>query len=366
MALVDYDSSPSSSSEDADTLENTTSRSSAQTRTAAGDPPVAKRPRKLPALPSSFDTVPKDDPSLHQGRTRTRRYVDGEFNTHVYIPLSIPPSLRTTLNSAISSLSSCLPDHTINPLIPSLHVSLTQPLPLRRHQIQSFRDELRHRLSRDNPDRIPTTSSGPTPNPTLTSKRSSESSRGTSSSFRPMPFKLSLAGRFKGYANRVPGGAEGSGGRAFLALRIGAGVVEIKDIVDKIIHPLLEIVHLPRYHENPEFHTSIAWTLIDSNSNTNIDVVDDEMQISPEGDFPESGLITVKSRSPSSLTPPTESPPSKENASSMKTPLTDAIFTKLNDEFEAKILACQPRGGWIVEALHLKVGKEITVIPLAA
>ncbi|KAE8539737.1 hypothetical protein D1P53_003673 [Cryptococcus gattii VGV] len=180
----------------------------------------AKKQKKLPTLPLNFNTTPKDDPSLHQGRTRSRPYVDGEYNTHVYISLSISLELSKILKTIIAKLPPS--PSPIHALLPNLHISLTRPVPLRRHQIQPFRDELASGLG------------------------------------QTCAFKLSLVGSVNPYYNEVTGGGSN---RAFLALRVGAGASELKKIVDGVLDPTLKKLHLPTYHDTPEFHTSFAWTL---------------------------------------------------------------------------------------------------------
>lgn len=41
--------------------------------------------RTLPRLPSSFGASPQDDPRAHQGRVRSRPWVQGEWAVHVYL-----------------------------------------------------------------------------------------------------------------------------------------------------------------------------------------------------------------------------------------------------------------------------------------
>lgn len=134
-----------------------------------------------------YHTGPADNPAEHQGRHRSRPYVDGDYTAHVYIEggryiyaveaqddveslnrsvCSVRPSpqLRTALEEVISSAQEILnrtyPDpptifSALKPasvdrldvassskLLPAiantsinLHISLTHPLPLRAHQI---------------------------------------------------------------------------------------------------------------------------------------------------------------------------------------------------------------------------------------
>lgn len=138
---------------------------------------------------------------------RSRPYVDGEYNTHVYLSCALIPILQTSLFSykltrdavsiswklskILETIIAQLPPspNPIHSLLPNLHISLTRPVPLRRHQIQPFRDELASRLG------------------------------------QICPFKLSLVGSVKAYYNEVTGGGSN---RAFLALRVGAGAREVR------------------------------------------------------------------------------------------------------------------------------------------
>ncbi|KAL0252412.1 hypothetical protein I308_101803 [Cryptococcus tetragattii IND107] len=253
----------------------------------------AKKQKKLPILPSNFNTTPEDDPSLHQGRTRSRPYVDGEYNTHVYISLSVSLELSKILKTIIAKLPSS--PSPIHALLPNLHISLTRPVPLRRHQIQPFRDELASRLG------------------------------------QTCAFKLSLVGSVNPYYNEVTGGGSN---RAFLALRVGAGASELKKIVDGVLDPTLKELHLPTYHDDPEFHTSFAWTLFSTKT---------DGQDTPRGVLPASDGQSVKAPG---------------------LPFDKKDLDKVNSIFESKILKAQPRGGWTISSVEVKVAKEITTIPL--
>ncbi|ALO60446.1 hypothetical protein CNC01375 [Cryptococcus deneoformans JEC21] len=277
MALVDYGSS--SDDEEGHALQKSASPS--------------KKQKKLPSLPLTFDTAPKDDPSLHQGRKRSRPYVDGEYNTHVYLSLSIPLRLSKILETIIAKLPPS--PNPIHALLPSLHISLTRPVPLRRHQIQPFKDELASRLG------------------------------------QICTFKLSLTGSVKAYYNEVTGGGSN---RVFLALRVGAGVSELKKIVDVVLDPTLKKIHLPTYHDNPEFHTSFAWTLFSTKTN--------------DQDTSRGNLSAFGDRS--------EETPGL--------PFGEEDLDRVNSIFESEVLKAQPAGGWTISSVEVKVAKEIATIPL--
>ncbi|OXG15039.1 hypothetical protein C367_05703 [Cryptococcus neoformans Ze90-1] len=278
MALVDY----SSSSDDEE-------GHASQKRAT----PPSKKPKKLPSLPLTFDIAPKDDPSLHQGRMRSRPYVDGEYNTHVYLSLSISWKLSKILETIIAQLPPS--PNPIHSLLPNLHISLTRPVPLRRHQIQPFRDELASRLG------------------------------------QICPFKLSLVGSVKAYYNEVTGGGSN---RAFLALRVGAGARELKKIVDVVLDPTLKKIHRPTYHDNPEFHTSFAWTLFSTKTDN---------QDTSHGNHSASGYRS-------------------EEAQGL--PFGEEDLNRVNSTFESEVLKAQPAGGWTISSVEVKIAKEIATIPL--
>jgi len=121
-------------------------------------------------------------------------------------PVNVPRPLRDVLESLIDRIRVLCPGFEVHSLLDSppqpnetrtksqaLHISLTHPLPLRRSQTKAFQADLTHRLA-----------------------------EGGSKSF-----KLSLAGALRVYYNGRRYGGEGKGGRAFLALRVGAGSDEV-------------------------------------------------------------------------------------------------------------------------------------------
>lgn len=101
---------------------------------------------------------------------------------------TVTPSkqLAKVLQEATAFCQTLLPHQTLHSS-PTLHVSLTHPLPLRRAQIDPFRADLARRIAGFG------------------------------------KFKLSAVGALVGYRNGRATGGEGSGGRAFLAIRVGAG-----------------------------------------------------------------------------------------------------------------------------------------------
>lgn len=150
------------------------------------------------------------------------------------VPVVLPKALHEVLTELIDSTRSLVMNHDIHSfLLPAtsaavsnvpgeqtpkssrlpLHISLTHPLPLRRSQIRSFRDDLAHRLG--GPGGLGGLGLG-----------------GLGAGVTEASgFRLSLAQRVSGYVNGRRYGGEGVGGRAFLALRVGAGSKEVSDVL---------------------------------------------------------------------------------------------------------------------------------------
>ncbi|KAK4129413.1 hypothetical protein N657DRAFT_660773 [Parathielavia appendiculata] len=118
----------------------------------------------LPPLPASFHdlyastvrTTTRDDPSLHQGRTRQIPHVPGNWPTHIYIEWHPPPAVHELLTELVSSLqsqaSSALAgdtNTTITNFLQSdlgapqpLHISLSRPIVLSSDDRATFLREV--------------------------------------------------------------------------------------------------------------------------------------------------------------------------------------------------------------------------------
>lgn len=159
--LISYSSSSgeSSSPEPEDTPIVSTSKSTS---------PQPKK-RKLPPLSSQLTIpTPVDDPSKHQGRTRTVPHVDGQWAAYVYVPIkagsrdNIGRLVRRTLASARERESmGCLrsigfgidsdglgkgkarDDNGTRTEDDELHISLSRPVFLRAHQREEFKRAVR-------------------------------------------------------------------------------------------------------------------------------------------------------------------------------------------------------------------------------
>jgi hypothetical protein len=63
--------------------------------------------------------------------------------------------------------------------------------------------------------------------------------------------------------------------RAFLALEVGAGYEQFKALVDSLA-PTLDGLRQGRYYEQPRFHASFAWALLDNSM-----IIPEPMVLSP-------------------------------------------------------------------------------------
>jgi hypothetical protein len=140
--------------------------------------PLVKK-RKLPTLSHSLTVpTPVDNPSLHQGRTRTIPYKEGQWATHVYVPVLLSrgtllyktvADLLCSAKARVSALHATSPvtdeilqkingdylpadikqdavesvsvNQSVTNLGPKieLHISLSRPLYLHTHQRQEFK-----------------------------------------------------------------------------------------------------------------------------------------------------------------------------------------------------------------------------------
>jgi len=116
-------------------------------------PPAIKK-RRLPALASHLmPAVPLDDPSKHQGRTRSTPHVEGQWAAYVYVPLVLHGALRGTVERAVAMAKQEVPSvHVLGAsdadadsvaAVRELHISLTRPFFIRTHQKEEIKRAVR-------------------------------------------------------------------------------------------------------------------------------------------------------------------------------------------------------------------------------
>ena len=97
---------------------------------------------------------------------------------------------------------------------------------------------------------------------------------------------------------------------------------------------MLQKLHRPLYHSDPEYHASFAWCLTDPLGRGD----------AGEGDVELCGPELA--------------------GTPVKVPISDETVTKVSDQFQRLILDAQPKGGWFVNKIVLKIGKDKTELAL--
>ncbi|CUA68783.1 Eukaryotic translation initiation factor 3 subunit A [Rhizoctonia solani] len=189
--------------------------------------------RALPALDASlFTPSPIDDPSKHQGRKRTIPYVEGQFIAHVYVPIKLQGDFLALLRRIVGcAQSDTTAWHSLLENVPATtgeqtpssaslsfrsHLSLSRPVPLRAHQRDGFRKEVR--------------------------KAALERTQ------------------FVGSFAQLTTLTNEDQSRTFLCVEIGAGHNEFHALSQSLSAHLASLRQLP-YYPQPRFHISIAWML---------------------------------------------------------------------------------------------------------
>ncbi|KAL0069785.1 poly(U)-specific 3'-to-5' RNA exonuclease [Marasmius tenuissimus] len=205
--------------------------SSSEEETVAEEPVQVKKKRKLPPLQSSVIVpVPNDDPSLHQGRIRSTPHVEGQWAVHVYISVIVEPRspLHQLLQNVLKTAKESCPALQLVPGLDNfdgdhktteLHISLSRPLFVRAYQKEEVKRSVR-RLAQSSP-----------------------------------PFKASFSS-----FSRLP---NDENTRTFVALDIGGGFPELKSLTERLTSSL-QSFRQKVYYDEPRFHASIAWALLES------------------------------------------------------------------------------------------------------
>ena len=160
--LVSYGESSTSEGEvEEDGSETTLPKKRPKSSSTSPQPPPAaatdtkQRKRQLPALAAHLaSSVPLDDPSKHQGRTRTTPHVDGQWAAYVYVPIAVRGALRRIVERAVdiarkgegdsgTSVDIHMVGSSDENVACELHVSLTRPFFLRAYQREEMKRAVR-------------------------------------------------------------------------------------------------------------------------------------------------------------------------------------------------------------------------------
>ncbi|CAG8605849.1 14073_t:CDS:2 [Cetraspora pellucida] len=200
--------------------------------------------KKLPPLPLEFLELYQDerrknytkhieDPLSHQGRTRAKPHVEGNWATHVYMEVVIPEDFKSLLRKMKSCAQNAARETSFkffeNDMISSvdsqkivndskLHISLSRPLFLKYFQIEKFWENLR---------------------------------KGFENKKR---FSLSFS--------EISHFTNDDKTRSFLALEVGGGVNELKILLEHV-NKVAKDFRQNEFYENPRFHASVLWSLGD-------------------------------------------------------------------------------------------------------
>ncbi|KZV61625.1 hypothetical protein PENSPDRAFT_693237 [Peniophora sp. CONT] len=291
------------------------SDSSSEEETPASAPPPTKK-RRLPALSSSVIVpTPVDDPSKHQGRTRSSPHVEGQWAAYVYVALPLRGAEHGALarivrrafakakelEPALHAIGSAADDLTG---LSELHISLTRPVFLRAHQ----RDDVK-----------------------LAVKRAAQASKS---------FTLSFAS-FSQLTNDERT-------RTFICMEVGAGHSELKTL-SEALSPTLRQFRQRSYYDSPRFHVSFAWALLDSQSRLGV--------VAPES-VPLSTSTTTTTESVSASLGP-ESTPTFPRVRD----LPDGLLATLNKDFARELSGAG--ASFEVDDVRIRIGKDVSAYRLS-
>ncbi|KAH9010222.1 hypothetical protein EDB85DRAFT_2296913 [Lactarius pseudohatsudake] len=283
------------------------SGSSSENEEEIPPPPPPVKKRRLPPLASHLmPAIPLDDPSKHQGRTRAIPHVEGQWAAHVYVSLVLRGALRGIVERAVSIARQEVAgvrllggaDSDPNPdsvaAVRELHISLTRPFFLRAHQKEEMK-----RAVRDAAKAHP-------------------------------PFTASFAA-FSDLTNDEHT-------RTFLCMEVGAGHGELRALSDTLTPTLLSF-HQKEYYEQPRFHASFAWVLLER----------------PTQHTPSE---TLEPLTPLPASPPLEDRPSEDTRPSPTVPrLPETTIPALNAGLGSQLKGSA--GVFEVGRVHIRIGKDV-------
>eukprot|EP00301_Raphidiophrys_heterophryoidea_P024136 c7737_g1_i2.p1 GENE.c7737_g1_i2~~c7737_g1_i2.p1 ORF type:complete len:337 (-),score=96.63 c7737_g1_i2:525-1535(-) len=91
-----------------------------------------------PPVLSFSKPIPVDDPEKHGGRARIFPHIEGNYATHVFIPLDPSPALEAGIRDVLGHVGAHHGE-LVRILPPDpIHISLTRTFALRKHQIDPF------------------------------------------------------------------------------------------------------------------------------------------------------------------------------------------------------------------------------------
>ena len=110
-------------------------------------PPIATLPPPFDAPTAELPSPPLDPPMggrevASDGRVRQFEHVDGQYATHVYLPVAPPPPLERAVGTAVRDLGESARAVESD----AWHISLSRTLVLRRPELANFVEALRHAL----------------------------------------------------------------------------------------------------------------------------------------------------------------------------------------------------------------------------
>ncbi|MBW0503399.1 hypothetical protein O181_043114 [Austropuccinia psidii MF-1] len=216
--------------------------------------------RKLPSPQfknsnSTQNKIMDDDPNLHQGRKRSQAHVEGNWLTHVFIPINLNQNFQKILNAIIAKLNQIPDSKTWYSLIDdnlaaqdkkkteiSLHLSLTRPIYLKTNERREFHEQLKKAI---------------------------------------MDVEL-----FEIYFANCATLSNDEHTRGFLVLEVGNGHFLLMNLLERV-NSILDQFCLPKYYEFPRFHISFGWCLMNPSEKSKNDIP------SSSGFIPEKVLQTI-------------------------------------------------------------------------
>ncbi|TIA81137.1 hypothetical protein E3P98_02217 [Wallemia ichthyophaga] len=184
---------------------------------------VAGNTPQVPQLPAPFQPkLPNDNPAQHQGRTRSKPFIEGAYSAHVFLSVPFEYKLQKILSEIYQHFTYKYKSlHSLFPNDPDVendcYISLSRPLSLRYHQLKKFNSDV------------------------------------GSVSKHHRPITISFSHLTVLYNDNKT--------RAFVVIPVVAGYSDLKRLVDELDDGPIDAHHQEKYYDPPIFHTSIGWLL---------------------------------------------------------------------------------------------------------